>query len=157
VEIDSIKKINNLSSDKLQPGQLLILIDGVGGGAAPSGTAAATSGDSWAASPGATPPAKTGESATEPVATINVPDTNANSAAPTDTAKTDTATEGANIDVNALEKLPHFVQPNDTLEEIATMYGSKPEWILKVNPEIKGNESLKEGMEIKVPYQDKKR
>ncbi len=162
LKIDTIKKINNLSSDKLQPGQLLILIDSSGAGTSTSGNAAVSSTNNM----GNTANSNSGNSAssqstnkglqTEPVTTINIPDTNANNTAPSTSNKSSTSTTNS-VDVNAMEKLPHYVQPGDTLEDIANMYGSTVEWILKMNPDIKGNESLKDGKELKIPYQDKKR
>jgi len=58
--------------------------------------------------------------------------------------------------VKPMTKLPHYVdRTNDTLQDIADMYGSKVEWIKEVNPGLKTNADLKKLTEIKVPVIEK--
>lgn len=51
-----------------------------------------------------------------------------------------------------LRKLPHDVCKDDTLENVAEMYGTTVQAILQANPEVKSNADLKVGNTIMVPY-----
>lgn len=51
-----------------------------------------------------------------------------------------------------LRRLPHDVCKDDTLENIAEMYGTTVQAIQQANPEIKSNADLKVGNTIMVPY-----
>lgn len=51
-------------------------------------------------------------------------------------------------------RLPHFVEAGDTLEEIANMYGSKVEWILEANPDLKNGTALQDLQHVEVPVED---
>ena len=47
--------------------------------------------------------------------------------------------------------LPHAVDPTDTLEDIAEMYGSRVGWIKLANPGIQSDADLRRAREILVP------
>lgn len=48
--------------------------------------------------------------------------------------------------------VPHSVRENETIGDIATMYGIPAEAILKQNPQIKSDSDLKTGMTLTIPY-----
>ncbi|MCH2174169.1 MAG: LysM peptidoglycan-binding domain-containing protein [Lentisphaeria bacterium] len=51
--------------------------------------------------------------------------------------------------------LPHYVdKANDTLEGVASLYDSKVDWILEVNPGVKSDADLRAKSEIQVPVKD---
>lgn len=61
-------------------------------------------------------------------------------------------TKGAEVPLpKGVRLLPHYVSVGDTVEEIATMYRSKPEWILYVNPWLIHNSQLRYVRVLKVP------
>lgn len=71
---------------------------------------------------------------------------------PTDAAKTTVVDVAPAPAASDLRKLPHDVCKDDTLENIAEMYGTTVQAILQANPEVKSNADLKVGNTIMVPY-----
>ena len=64
-------------------------------------------------------------------------------------------TKARTTGINKYTMLPHFVdKANDTLKDIADMYGSKVSLIKNANPSIKTDADLKGVDEIKVPVLD---
>lgn len=128
ISIQELKTLNNLHSDLLQPGQVLVLRG--------DGTSTAT------AAPG-TPPAGDSAAPAAPGAS--------EAGVPMSVPAVDKAADGAPAAGQNLKNLPHYVAQGDTLDSIAEMYRSKVEWIINANPAIKTNEDLKVGKEILVP------
>ena len=142
VKSADIRSANTLKTDKLEIGQVLTIPQGTGTVAPAAGTAPATPA---ATGTGTTPPeavAPAGEMATPPGAPVAEPPTPG-------TAGTG---EGAAKAPAAANTLPHVVVQNETLESIADMYDTKPEEILKANPQIKGNADLKPNMTLQIPF-----
>ena len=54
--------------------------------------------------------------------------------------------------VGGMRRLPHDICKDDTLENIAEIYGTTVTAILQANPTIKSNADLEEGKTIMVPY-----
>ena len=151
LNLKKLKEINGLTnSDLLHPGQVIILTE----------PESATSINEPLLSPVVEEPESEGESTsssgfaereqeqTDVDVTINIPDTDRETPPEGSSSK---PLVSSTID---LKNLPHYISAGDTLESIAEMYGSEIEWILKANPEVKGNSDLAEGMEIQVPCPD---
>jgi LysM repeat protein len=136
--ISELKKMNQLRSDKLVIGQVLIVTRN------PS-----RPGDFLPEVPSSSLQQisrsflSENTAATEVSATVHVPDS------------TQAGKQSKKIKSAAkFKNLPHYVASGDTLESISEMYGSKVEWILQANPELKGNDDLMNRMEIQVPCPD---
>ena len=152
LNLKKLKKLNELDSDLLHPGQVLVLVE----------SESKSQKNKLEA-----PPVKkiqkdnvetvlenevdsgiTGS--TEVDLTINIPDTNRKKSG---SKKNNTNLSAVSSSVD-LKNLPHYISAGDTLESIAEMYGSEVKWIREANPKIKGNSDLVEGNEIQVPCPD---
>ena len=136
--ISELKSINQLRSDKLNIGQVLIITRNL---PRPSEFLPEVPSSSLQQIPSGFLNENT--AATEVSATVHVPDS------------TQAGNQSGKIKSAAkFKNLPHYVASGDTLESISEMYGSKVEWILQANPELKGNDDLTNRMEIQVPCPD---
>jgi len=152
VSIDELRQLNNLKSDVLQVGQVLVL-------------------------PGA-PPRTATTAAAPPRSTAATTATAASSVkAPVKPTPTRSVAE-ADLALDQLEKelvtqhappaptppappapatfpqtLEHKIEPNDTLKVISEMYNTSVEMILQANPQLRDGDNLKIGTNIIVPYQ----
>jgi len=150
-----LRQLNNLKSDTIYIGQKLQVRGEVkvpAGGAAKPAPAKPEVVKPAPASPGVVKPAADtlpelapvlpAETA-EPAPATAVRDTPAPAPAPAPAAA---AAEGG------LRRLPHDVCKDDTLENIAEMYGTTIQAIQQANPDLKSNADLKVGNTIMVPY-----
>jgi LysM repeat protein len=134
ISSDEIRKMNSLTSDVLQVGQVLVLPGSKAEEALQrplvTGGAAVTPPGFGTPAPAETAPAGGTTAAPAP--------------APGDTAP------ATNLDMpNTLE---HTVEQAETLESIAEMYGATVDEIKKANPTVKSNADLKLKMKLVVPY-----
>jgi len=146
VKSADIRTASSLKTDRLEIGQVLVIPQGTGTVAAVVGTETApvlpaTTGVGATPLEAATAP--TGDMVTPPGAPVEPP-------APTTGAGG--AAEGGAKAPAAANTLPHVVVQNETLESIADMYDTKPEEILKANPQVKGNADLKPNMTLQIPF-----
>ncbi len=145
ISVTKLKKLNRLIGDKLNVGQVLILKEGPGKGSAP-----------------AKPQARL-QSSKSLIHTVKRADTLWNLATIASIPKgksgaksnTDKSTAPQPLEIPKI-RLPYFVDPSmdTTIDEIADMYGSRREWILAANPNVKNDADLKRVKEIQVPVED---
>jgi len=153
-----LRQLNGLKSDTILIGQKLQVRGEIKGGAAPT---TAKKDEPKKADPPTVEP-KEGETLPQltptgaaPVADIPAVPTEGTAVAPPEVKPPE-----VRIDVVApapagdagLRNLPHDVCKDDTLENVAEMYGTTVQAILQANPEIKSNTDLKVGNTIMVPY-----
>lgn len=130
--VSKLQQLNSLKNNNVFPGQTLVVSDK--SGAAPAAAVAA-------APAAATPVAA---AAATPAAVAKAPAAAGAAAKPAPAAATPEQ-------VKAMDQLPHYVEPGDTLDAVAAMYNSKREWILQANPNVKSDADLKSVSEITVP------
>ncbi len=130
VKVADLKQVNNLTSDTIQEGKVLILPQ-----------AAKT--DARTPAPATTPKATD--------TTVTAPP-----APPTTTTQVDTATPAV-IDSRGgdlPQMLDHTVMEGDTLKSIADMYLTSVEAMKKANPTVQSDMDLVPNMKILVPFND---
>ncbi len=142
IDHKKIKQANNLKSDMLHPGQVLVLTEAKSASQSSRPPVAAVT----------TTPSKAPQ-ATPNEAKPEIVDKGERSGSASPETTVDTPATATDVQ---LSNLPHYVSDGDTLQSIAEMYGSKTQWILKENPGISEDADLKEGIEIQVPCPDLK-
>ena len=151
LHVEDIREANNLKSNLLHPGQVLVLpVSRETPSTVPAGGVNRTPGagtGTTGAPAGKSPQVK--KTSTQPPAGAAVP-----GAEKTTPPKGGTA-PASDITKELPQSLDHEVQAGETLRAIANLYGTTVEAIKKANPGLT-DETLRPGMNIKVPYGDNK-
>ena len=50
-----------------------------------------------------------------------------------------------------METITHYVRDNDSLKDLADIYGSKVKWLKEYNPSVKSDRDLVEDMKLIIP------
>jgi LysM repeat protein len=171
-----LRALNGLKSDTIYIGQKLKIRGKISGSApAPAAPEApkpippamgATAAEALPDEVKQPPAAAAGTGARADIPTIPADETNPATGPATDTGATKPETAPATgaerveltpkvpaaAPADNLRKLPHDVCKDDTLEDIAEMYGTTVQAIRQANPNLKTDQDLKVGMTIMVPY-----